>query len=323
MNKLLTLAIPALAMGAFATDYTFEGESGTNWNNAASWSNNPSSPNGNKDETQEDRYIIKEDVHVQVGNQSIYHPHSTLVLEEGASVDPNWDFWFGGLELGKGATLSSNGDGLTLVDSTYFSINEALTQKLDTKGSTLYRVGADGVEIAAVKLNNTFLLPTNGADSVLQSGASIDFGLNGSLHFATGSTINLADMNLAIKAQLATEIYDPSRAGEYGLATRILISSDGEIWNRGLFADSEHDAGNSEKSVFLDIYGNKMTLSDHNNDTFSLDEEGMGKVSTIMIKGADENLVQIQYVVRYVPEPATATLSLLALAGLAARRRRK
>lgn len=184
-------------------------------------------------------------------------------------------------------------------------------------------MGADGVEIAAVKLNNTFLLSSSSGDSALKSGATIDFGLNGSLHIATESTINLANMNLAIKAQLATEIYDPSRAGEYGLATRTLISSDGQIWNRGLFTDSEYGAGNSENSLFLDIYGNKMTLSDHNNATFTLNEEGMGKGSTIMINNADTNLVQIQYVVRYVPEPATATLSLMALVGLAARRRRR
>lgn len=178
MNKLLAFVMTAFATGAFATDYTFEGASGTNWNNAASWSNNPPNINGSIDEKQEDRYIIKEGVQVQVGNQSIYHPYSILVLEERASVDPNWDFKFGGLKLGKGATLSSKGDGLTLVESTYFSLEEALTQKLDSKGSTLYRTDTDGIESAAVKLNNYFLL---GANSALKSGATIDFGLKGSL----------------------------------------------------------------------------------------------------------------------------------------------
>lgn len=109
--------------------------------------------------------------------------------------------------------------------------------------------------------------------------------------------------------------------------TSFTISSDGQ--SGGMFVDS------SSKPITIEI-GKTYTITNtvdtrqNNNQSVSLWVEGKDEaLATVKYKGnmsgGNENTVitSVLNATYTVPEPTTATLSLLALAGLAARRRRK
>ncbi len=113
--------------------------------------------------------------------------------------------------------------------------------------------------------------------------------------------------------------------------------------NNGTWSNFDNDS--NRRATFTDSTGSALTLTSHTEYTVTLagitgddnsgymttatlrwtDAAGVDQTASVTYKGnmngTNNNLGSIGLV--YVPEPATATLSLLALAGLAARRRRK
>ena len=73
------------------------------------------------------------------------------------------------------------------------------------------------------------------------------------------------------------------------------------------------------RSMLMDAEGGQTACFDLNGVTFNTPVTS----ATLTIANAEGTVLNNFDVVNYIPEPATATLSLLALAGLAARRRRK
>ena len=87
------------------------------------------------------------------------------------------------------------------------------------------------------------------------------------------------------------------------------------------------------ESMLADLYGHKAVTLFTGVDKLTLDNADLADGTTLSINGvfsnldsgADYTLTYIDGMVRLavIPEPATATLNLLALAALATRRRRK
>lgn len=70
------------------------------------------------------------------------------------------------------------------------------------------------------------------------------------------------------------------------------------------------------------LFSDVQDYSVHGNMTFAI--EGLQETAQIKLAAVEQEYgSQSLYLVAYVPEPTTVTLSLLALAGLAGRRRRR
>ena len=202
------------------------------------------------------------------------------------------------------------------------------TSKLIT--SALFLYGENNI-FGTVEVKNVF---DPGASSV-----TVNFGESGIIKYQDGSMNGIEGnkRTLTLGAVLDTGIL----GGEdttYTLVTRYLIQGDsGKDFNTAawqsltLAAGSITGTGGMQlTSATGNIVLNKQDPNDPNKwlgnkytgeSVLTASAADFGKYQI----GADANGIYVQYVKSSVtiPEPATATLSLLALAGLAARRRRK
>ncbi len=220
---------------------------------------------------------------------------STVTLNTPQWANGGWDY-----NSGNTLTLS----GATTVDSATKTISDAEATVTYTNGVyNLFRLH-DSAE-------------THDGPYIMSAGI-INFGLNGSLNVTTQSGgLNLAEMGMKWNVVLDFVIEtDDAALLEAGTAvlTRTIFTANGQgIWNR--------EGNNAAFTLAVDSLQTDVEATKV--DTLGT-EAGNWKLTN-----PSENSVAIEYVVKYVaaapavPEPTTATLSLLALAGLAARRRRK
>ena len=104
--------------------------------------------------------------------------------------------------------------------------------------------------------------------------------------------------------------------GEVKLFERTLVAATGWTCKSGSMEEllANHVEGGS-----ITLNSTELTCASVAFDTDALTADNVGQYRFIF----DDNKIKVQYVAYEVPEPATATLSLLALVGLAARRRRR
>lgn len=151
------------------------------------------------------------------------------------------------------------------------------------------------------RVSNQYLFGTvkgsSGADGYtlqITSGGAIRLNQNKSVELLTVGSYTAEDSAVAITLQFVKSV---DAEGEFKSGTFTLT------------------VGNDSASYTVDAMDNTVFTKGSNNNVWT--NGGAEKLSGISLKYAD-SVVSLP-----VPEPTTATLSLLALAGLAARRRRK
>ena len=166
-------------------------------------------------------------------------------------------------------------------------------------GSTL-SLGQVDFKSSLITLDGTLNLNVCGIDPG-GDGARLVFGIGGILNvdqkmWGAGS--------FSVSGLLATTSTDVA-AGEFQFVTRTLINSGG------------FDGGDVSLGEFLAEDGSSLTKASAKMEGNAADHQGQYYIYK------DGNTIKVQYVVGgAVPEPATATLSLLGLAALMMRRRR-
>lgn len=244
-----------------------------------------------------------------------------IALAGGASAATDLIYWGGdgGYDL---LTISGSNTPYLTTDKIHRG-SSSIVDSITTVGNTDYSLifnpseNKEGNPPAAVttpvfKLSSSIYLNKVNIDGTpTPTSVTIDFGLSSSINSANeinfGKNINITLIAALTDAQLS----DLTKAGT--VVTRTLLSAGGNygVWNF-----------DTAKSVTLEIAG--LSGYEYKGLVKSVDDltDGQyGYISTT-VNGANAPGV-VQMVVKGIPEPTTATLSLLALAGLAARRRRK
>ncbi len=206
------------------------------------------------------------------------------------------------------STITQKGDGTITLDGEY--VGASFEIKQSGAGSVALSEGAS-MTVNNLMLNTNAAL-TLAADATLTvaQGSNITIALNsmkdadGALQladaadlevFATNITLDLADVSLGELAAVATEA---------GTLVSYTLMTGGEDWST-MLTDGTLTLANAGTSISLDYQGTELQLQQ-----VGLTEKDGALVAELKVSG------------KSIPEPATATLSLLALAGLAARRRR-
>ena len=206
------------------------------------------------------------------------------------------------------STITQKGDGTITLDGDY--VGASFEIKQSGAGTVALSEGAS-MTVNNLMLNTNAAL-TLAADATLTvaQGSNITIALNsmkdvdGALQladaadlevFATTITLDLADVFLGELAAVATEA---------GTLVSYTLMTGGEAWST-MLTDGTLTLENAGTSITLDYQGTELLIQQ-----VGLAEKDGALVAELKVSG------------KSIPEPATATLSLLALAALAARRRR-
>lgn len=301
--KKTIITLIALAGTAFAADVTWTGAAGDGkWSNSGNWSG------------------LREGSSVPVAGDKI-------VIDNGDSVSSDsYDYASGTANKwtnNSTAVIVKNGSSLTLGKPT-------------TWRGDRYDANFTIEELCSVSVAKTFLGANNSIYGTLYIGGelspgvgttSIDFGKSGSIQFLDGSNNRMEgnSRTLTLSAVLDTGVN--GAGATYTLETRYLImgDSDGDF-NPGAYGSLTLSGGlitGTNNLTLTSALTSNPVLNGNNkytSATLTATEADYGKY----ILGCDGSGIYVQYVkADIIPEPTTATLSLLALAGLAARRRRK
>ncbi len=199
------------------------------------------------------------------------------------------------------------GDGSTL-QSSQGSVYNALS----TAGNEEYSIvfTSESVDFTLNQALNLYQFDVS--EETLPTNWTIDFGTSGSITTANHLNFGQDTTVITFRADLAKEDMDTVLAG--GSATRTLLEGKGDygIWNMGDGDEKKNVASASLNAAGLTNVGFVR----------STDDIGDGQYGFLYLDTADSDSLQL-VAKGLVPEPTTATLSLLALAGLALRRRRK
>ena len=260
---------------------------------------------------------------------------------------------------GANATYTATSNGVKYDKSTKWVVKNGSVVTLGTRGvSTTAGYcprfdGAFDIDATSSVTSSSFLVGTsniygtlyvNNAFGPNEGGATINFGEAGKIQFLEGAMNGIEgnDRTLTIGAVLDTGI--KAADAVYSVETRYLICGPSgqnfnfAQWNgltiangtmtgtNGLTLTSARE-GNIEINTWVPTPTDEDPNAGHRNsfryttDSLVASAENFGQY----LIGCDGAGLYVQYVKSSVsiPEPATATLSLLALAGLAARRRRK
>ena len=207
------------------------------------------------------------------------------------------------------STITQKGDGTITLDGDY--VGASFEIKQSGAGTVALSEGAS-MTVNNLMLNTNAAL-TLAADATLTvaQGSNITIALNsmkdadGALQladaadlevFATTITLDLADVSLGELAAVATEA---------GTLVSYTLMTGGEAW-RTMLTDGTLTLENAGTSITLDYQGTELLIQQ-----VGLAEKDGALVAELKVSG------------KSIPEPATATLSLLALAALAARRHRQ
>ena len=201
--------------------------------------------------------------------------------------------------------------------------DKAVVTSITTAGNSEYNLifdpnqNKEGNPPAPVKtpvftLNSAIYLNKVNVGSSAPTSITIDFGTNGSITSANEINFGQNLENITLKATLTDDQISTLSVAD-AVVTRNLLNAGGNygVWNF-----------DTAKSVTLEIVG--LTGYEYKGLITSADDLTEGQYGYISTTKNGVNAAgTVQMVVKGIPEPTTATLSLLALAGLAARRRRR
>ncbi len=299
----------ALAGVAMAETYTWtpQGDS-TTWGDAGNWQTSAgvqatSLPGYTN--TAEDTYIIGNGYTVVANNYSVGNLGATLIVGDNVSLGGNWAFIFKNITIGKNFTSTFSGDGIK------WAINSDVSTVINE-----------------LSLNSEY----SSGNLILSSigkGSTVDFGTDGSIALKANNNNavnNLGGKALTLKA--AFTIGDTTGTGELKMETRYLITGP-NIWYRDV--TNENKVVDYVSSILTETSGYALQKYDlAKSDTAAWQLNGQTVAEADLVAGSyrffatESGGIGVQYWnALSIPEPTTATLSLLALTGLAARRRRK
>lgn len=298
--KKTIIALLALATIANAAEVTWTNAIGDgDWKNAGNWSTNTVPKSGDTIIIDAANVTYADDT--SNGNPPQYDTSTKWVIKNGSVVT------LGTKGVSPNANANPRFDGAFDID-----VTSSVTSASFLKGeSNIY---------GTLYVNNVFG-PANG-------GATINFGESGKVQFMEGSMNGIEGNNrtLTLGAVLDTGI--AAADAVYSVETRYLICGDSGDdftllkWQSLTVANGTMTGTNG--LTLTSAREGDITFSGslkYNTDSLEASAENFGQY----LIGCDTKGLYVQYVKSSVtiPEPATATLSLLALAGLAARRRRK
>ena len=237
----------------------------------------------------------------------------------GYSIDPQWknDITFTGnegtIKLSEvPANWSSNG-------SIYWGgTNSIIDLTVDGNFTPWRIVAAKGATISSLTLSfigaSSLSVPSNSETNLsFNQIATLNLNFGSAGIISTGKVITFGSDDVDLNFTTTTDLSKLST----GIYTRDLLVSTDQIW----FSDNY--------LKFDEANHGSVTFSDSNLDAAGYTYKGFIYADKINSLKAGEYALALvgtqkyQLVANIVPEPTTATLSLLALAGLAARRRRK
>ncbi len=301
----------ALAGVALAETYTWAPqEDSTAWGTASNWQTSagvPATSIPQYTNTGTDTYIIGNGYTVSAKNHSVGNLGATLIVGDNVTLGGNWAFIFKNVTIGKNFTSTFEEDGI--------------------------KWGVDnGTSEAPNELNlNSSYSSGNRILSSIGVGSTVNFGTEGRIELISNTeqgnaVTGLNGKSLTLKASFT--MGDTTGSGELQLVTRYLITGP-NIWYRDVI--NENKVVDYVSSVLTETSGFTLTKYDL---AKAADAAWQMNKQTVAVENLDAGAyrffatesggIGIQYWNALpIPEPTTATLSLLALAGLAARRRRK
>lgn len=196
---------------------------------------------------------------------------------------------------------TSDGGGITVTGNSNVTVGGTRYMGNVTVGSgSILNLGQVDFKSSDITLDGALNLTVCGIDSG-GDGARLVFGIGGIMN--VNQKIWGAS-SFSVSGLLATTSADLT-VGEFQFVTRTLVNSGG------------FDGGDVSLGDFLAADGSSLTKASAKMEGNAADHQGQYYVYK------DGNTIKVQYVVGgAVPEPATATLSLLGLAALMMRRRR-
>lgn len=301
MKKTL-IAILALGGLAMGETYTWTNETGNNkWGTAGNWMVGstgqaataiPEYTNNNAD-----TYIIGDGYTVDVTNRSVGNLEAILIVGDNVSLGGNWAFIFQSVTIGSNFTSTFTGDGIKWTTSMNATDSSSVANSLTLN--------------CAYEYGNDRILSTIGA------GSTIHLGIDGKITTKGG---NIAQGK---KLVLTADVTLNQGHEKSTLVDRVLIAGN-NIWYRDV--TNENGVLDMDALTLTSIDGDTMKKYDFVKDTnasWTIDGTEAATTAGAYRFYATMDGIGVQYYTVAVPEPTTATLSLLALAGLAARRRRK
>lgn len=298
--KKTIIALMALAGVAAADTYEYVGnktggwaEVNTNWKSVEN-ETNPST-NGNQMNTGTgNTFVIDGNKQVKAG-ANLIAANTTLIIKGGSELyidgGPTFNNSTVTFEDGAISSCNPNGNGSVKIKDTTFNINSTLS-------------------FGRLTFNN----------DAAMGDMTFNLGEKGKVSFASTFVVagtSPAKYNGQITLSAICTDGFLTGYGDISVYDRVLVD----------FGSKVDHSDCAEFSTFLDseyVTAGSFTLNDEKLSAgkYSVDAlsaEDVGKYQFVM----EGSKLKVQYVAYSVPEPTTATLSLLALAGLAARRRRK
>lgn len=283
--KKTIVALMALAGVATAGEVTWTGEGAdSKWGTADNWSTNTVPTNGD-----------------------------TIIINDGSSV--TWDGVAAGVKYDDSTIWEvTNGSTLTLGTK---AANSGWAHENPRFDGSFYIDETSSVTTTATyfKGTSTILgtLYTNNYVSSADGGCTLNFGLTGQIVYNNDSANGMEGNGRTITLGAILDTGVDGEIVTYSLVKRYLIAGDsGNDFRTNMWGDFIMVGGNITGTEGVELLASSAELN--------AVAEDFGKYYLAQDTGG----IYMSYVkASAVPEPTTATLSLLALAGLAARRRRK
>ncbi|MBQ8517761.1 MAG: PEP-CTERM sorting domain-containing protein [Akkermansia sp.] len=229
------------------------------------------------------------------------------------------DLTYWGENRGADLLTITNGSTDYLTEDGFRRADASVVTELKTAGSTTYNLvfspTSDGDEYAPnFALNDAIYLNSLTIGTSLPTSYTIAFGTNGSI--TTDQNINFGTSVTAFSFSASMTDAQLAQLATGAVVTRDLLTGRANwgIWNyvdKGTKTFTVDNVGDAYE--YVGAVGDVAAMAEGTYGYVYSDSSGTDKV-TLVVKGI---------AAPPVPEPATATLSLLALVGLAARRRRK
>lgn len=230
------------------------------------------------------------------------------------------------------SVVVQGGNCLNLAKDSLYNVVSAGAKEYDDENNLDAEGSLSGTEITRTSLRGGTLEDV--AFNVLVDGYVIDdLELNNSILYLSGESAELSNLVISADSSIVSS-YTPSTTTLSGANYLVLDSTssdqlegltlvDGVVLTLGC-TPNVLPSGEMGATVVFDVILNGLQIAENANVTLAA-----GGVTTqsaelsINSWQVTEGGVSVSMSAKYVPEPATATLSLLALCGLAARRRRK